>query len=815
MLHNRPEPDAVKATLGGGRVLAACFIAAVLALVAAGAGVYHSTLRLLAAADSTEQAQARMGQLSAVQDAVIDAETGSRGYVITGDPAFLEPYQRGNAAVKQELDALEALYRDNPARGTLLAQLRAQVNDRLAHVDATVLLRRDGDFAAAQALVAGGRGRTLTDSIRTLITAIVVDEQEALRLGQEAVVRATRSATRRIAGEGALAVVLLAGAFLALRRESHRRHAAANEVLALNQSLAIEVDQIREDLQASERRLHNALDGLLEGCAIIDFNCRYRYVNRAMAEHGRSTVDQMIGRTLMEVYPGFESTAVYATLQRTLTERSTQQVDLEFTFPDGASGWFRLHVEPVTEGAFVLSVEITERIHAQQSLESSEARHRALLSGLPDLVFLLDGQGVVVDFHAPNHTTLLAPPSELVGRPLTATLPPEQASEIGAALGRVTQTGHAETLSYDLEFPDGKRYFEATLVPTDGNRVTTVVRDITARHNLEDQLRQAQKMEAVGQLTGGIAHDFNNVLTIIGSNAELLALHASPGSEAPEELEEILRATRRGADMISRLLTFSRRSTRQRHAVDPAAVVAEMAGMLERLLPAFVRLEVGTLETGSTVRLDSGALEQVLANLCTNARDAMPDGGTIRIECEATWLDAGYHATHPWVKPGPFACISLSDTGSGMDEATRARVFEPFFTTKALGVGTGLGMAMVYGMMKDHDGMVHVYSEPGRGTVIKLYFPLATNIVPDQPKGQRDDARSVAGGGETLVLAEDDVSIRLATRRALESKGYRVLEAADGEQALALFRQHRHEIRLLVSDLVMPNLGGQQLAEAL
>ncbi|MCL4865085.1 MAG: response regulator, partial [Gemmatimonadales bacterium] len=514
------------------------------------------------------------------------------------------------------------------------------------------------------------------------------------------------------------------------------------------------------------------------------------------------------------VFPGFESTPLHATLQQTLVDRKVQQVDLEFTFPDGSTGWFQLHFEPVADGAFVLSVEITERVRAQRSLERSESRYRALLSGLPDLVFLLDSAGVVLDLHAPDGVRLPKPPAQLLGHPLIASLPPVPAAQVGAALRRVGQSRLPETVSYELPIAHGAQYLEATIVPTDDERLTMVVRDLTSRQNLEQQLRQAQKMEAVGQLTGGIAHDFNNVLTIIGANAEMLAASAPAGTEARLETDEILRATGRGAEMISRLLKFSRRGPLDRQSLDPAELVPDIVAMLEPLLPAYIQLEVGVLEP-TRVSLDPGALEQVLTNLCTNARDAMPKGGTIQLECATTWLDAGYRATHPWVKPGEYVCLSVSDTGDGMDEATRFRVFEPFFTTKPAGIGTGLGLSMVYGIMKDHDGMVHVYSEPGQGTVVKLYFPAVTDAAVEAAPVRSSDVQLVQGGGELLLLAEDDPAIRLATRRALEGKQYRVVEAADGEEALAVYQQHRGAIALIISDLVMPNLGGRQLVEAL
>ncbi len=344
-----------------------------------------------------------------------------------------------------------------------------------------------------------------------------------------------------------------------------------------------------------------------------------------------------------------------------------------------------------------------------------------------------------------------------------------------------------------------------------------ITSDFTTRKRAEDQLRQAQKMEAVGQLTGGIAHDFNNVLTVIIGNAEVMAGALPADAKLQEDLSELLAAAQRGATMIQRLLQFSRRGLLSMQPVLPGDVVSSLSDLLRRLLPETIQIKLADI-TGpaDTILADTGAVEQMLMNLCTNARDAMPEGGALRIECERTWLDEGYHATHPWVKPGDYVSIAVTDTGTGMDEHTKRKVFEPFFSTKPASKGTGLGMAMVYGLMKEHNGMVHVYSELGQGTTVKLYFPVAArDPTPFVATRAVIDPKQVRGGTETILLAEDEAAIRRTTVRALGRKGYSVLVAEDGEEALELYRQNRDRIALVISDLVMPKLGGRQLAEAL
>lgn len=257
--------------------------------------------------------------------------------------------------------------------------------------------------------------------------------------------------------------------------------------------------------------------------------------------------------------------------------------------------------------------------------------------------------------------------------------------------------------------------------------------------------------------------------------------------------------------MIKKLMSFSRRSMLEPRPLNLQQLIADLTGVLRRLLPEHIEIEVRTESPVEPISADAGAVEQILINLATNSRDAMTEGGTLSITTESTWLDAGYHATHPWCEPGPYVCIAVSDTGIGMTQETAQRIFEPFFTTKPAGLGTGLGMAMVYGLMKQHGGDVNVYSELSRGTTIKLYFPVTQVALQARPP--LSSGIEPRGGTETILIVEDEEAIRRATKRALESHGYRVLLAADGEEALDVLRRPETRIDLVVSDLVMPRLG--------
>ncbi|MGH7606673.1 MAG: ATP-binding protein, partial [Gemmatimonadales bacterium] len=328
--------------------------------------------------------------------------------------------------------------------------------------------------------------------------------------------------------------------------------------------------------------------------------------------------------------------------------------------------------------------------------------------------------------------------------------------------------------------------------------------DVGQRRGLDEQLRQSLKMDAIGQLTGGIAHDFNNLLTIILANAELLERSPDPAS-----LRDIVSAAMSGRLMVNQLLGFARRSSLQLEAVHLGQVVTDLAAVLRRVLPADIELLVLADEDLPEVSVDAHAVEQILLNLVNNARDAMPNGGVLRLETSCTWISEqqrqvlGPGAAHEYV------CLAVDDTGSGMDEATRQRAFEPFFTTKPVGKGTGLGLATVYGLVKQHGGWVEIDSAPEAGTRLRVYFPVAEDIPEERGAGESAAAR--AGGDETILVVEDQMQLRRATVYTLERAGYRVLTAADGIEALQLLRQHPEPIDLVFTDLVMARLGGRGL----
>jgi two-component system, cell cycle sensor histidine kinase and response regulator CckA len=387
----------------------------------------------------------------------------------------------------------------------------------------------------------------------------------------------------------------------------------------------------------------------------------------------------------------------------------------------------------------------------------------------------------------------------------TPAVPSAEELEPGVEPGRLRE--YSETLIRKLE--------QKTLELEQTNRA--LERDIAARvlseaalKRAEEQLRQAQKMEAVGRLAGGVAHDFNNLLSVIVGHAALVLEEMKPEDKFVPDLEAIRRAGERAADLTRQLLVFSRQQLLEPRVLRLGQVVSELAAMLPRLLGEDIELSVSTAGCVGKVHADASQIEQIVMNLAVNARDAMPQGGKLGIETADVELDASDAERHPSLAPGSYAVLTVADSGVGMDAATRERIFEPFFTTKEKGKGTGLGLATVFGIVKQSRGHVEVHSEPGAGTTFKVYFPCTDRAIEPAPASA---AVTVLRGSETILLVEDDEQVRALNAAVLRRSGYRVLDAKDGILALVASEKLADPIHLLLTDVIMPRMNGRELAE--
>ena len=441
---------------------------------------------------------------------------------------------------------------------------------------------------------------------------------------------------------------------------------------------------------------------------------------------------------------------------------------------------------------------------AKQLLQDKERKFQLLFEGHPQPMWVIDSTGhTILEANSAAEALYGHTREQFRGMSLEAVLVSEVSdTPLGSPRRHRTSTGRiidVEMAHHPIDF-DGQA---ADLV---------VLMDVTGRRQLEDRLRQAQKMEAVGMLAGGVAHDFNNLLTIISGYSQLILNALAPGDPNHYSAEQILKAGERAATLTQQLLAFSRPQVLQPRVLDLNKLVTSLSTLLRRLIGEDVDLQLDLRADLGRVSADAGQIEQVLMNLVVNARDAMPKGGTLTIETANVELDESYSGRHLAVKPGPYVQIAVSDNGGGMDEATQARLFEPFFTTKAVGRGTGLGLSTVFGIVKQSGGNLDVYSVPDRGTSVKVYLPRI-----DQPAAVEAEStrKRAASGSETVLLVEDDEMVRSLVREALVRTGYKVMDTSDPLEARRLSGSYRGTIHLLITDVVMPKVSGRELAEEL
>jgi PAS domain S-box-containing protein len=462
-----------------------------------------------------------------------------------------------------------------------------------------------------------------------------------------------------------------------------------------------------------------------------------------------------------------------------------------------------------TSHVMAVSRDVTDRKRAERELVESHKLLQAVVDGTSDAVYVKDLASRYLMVNGAGLRMIRRPAHEIIGRTPAEVLGEAAAKRIMERDRRVVQEGSVTyEESYDLGH--GVRTFVGTenvYRDSNGNVVgfVGIVRDVTELARLEEQFRHAQKLDAVGRLAGGVAHDFNNLLMVINTYSEMMSSALDDADPNREMLTEILKAGERAATLTRQLLAFSRKQVLQARVIDLNTVVRDLAKLLERLIGETIVLAVDLDPSLGLVRVDPGLFEQAVTNLIVNARDAMPRGGTITIETRNVEVDA--HDARG-ITPGSYVCVGVRDTGHGMDDATRARVFEPFFTTKEHGHGTGLGLAMAYGFVTQSNGHIDVDSAQGAGSLFTIFLPRV-NAATDRPRAADDDLPS---GTETVLLVEDEETVRHVTRMSLESLGYAVLEARDGRAAHAIASAHSGPIDLMLSDVVMPGMTGPEVA---
>jgi two-component system, cell cycle sensor histidine kinase and response regulator CckA len=478
---------------------------------------------------------------------------------------------------------------------------------------------------------------------------------------------------------------------------------------------------------------------------------------------------------------------------------------------------------PAVRRALQEARERKRRHEAEESLKESEARFRLLAENIDEVFWLTDTRKSEMLYINPTYEKIWGRTCESLyknpGDWLAAIHPDDRERIREAARTRQALGSYDET--YRIVRPDGSiRWIRDRACPIHEEsgevyRVVGTAEDITEKRSLEERYRQSQKMEAIGQLAGGVAHDFNNLLTVIRGNAELVLMgNEQLDAQYTEYLTQVVDAAQRAANLTRQLLAFSRKQMLQSQTLNLNSVVANLVKLLNRVIGEDIQLQCNYDTQQAHVLADPGMMEQVLMNLVVNARDAMPRGGKLIISSDLITFDEGAIRLHPEARPGAFACLAVSDTGMGIEPENLARIFEPFFTTKEPGKGTGLGLATVYGIVKQHLGWIEVASRPGAGTTFKIYLP-AVEPPKAQEAGKTAEARP-RGGSETVLLVEDEDSLRRLARRTLETFGYKVIEAASGPEAIKIWESEAEEIDLLLSDVVMPGgILGRELGRML
>jgi two-component system cell cycle sensor histidine kinase/response regulator CckA len=577
-------------------------------------------------------------------------------------------------------------------------------------------------------------------------------------------------------------------------------------------------------LRASERRFASIFDTSPLGIAIsraddaviIDAN------STACALIGRTRGD-LVGHSALELGFWIDAAERAQAVNRMLTDREACHLERAWRDALGRAKTIHLSMNPIDldgrRHLLVMLNDVTERDRAAATLRESEERYRLLVENSTDLIAEITREGIVA-YASPNYEALLhLLPAQLKGNSLFGAIHPDDRTRVVAQL----QSSDRRAVVYRFEDGAGREHWlessGRTFTASGGEeRIVVFSRDITekmtaeqSRRLLESQLRQAQKMEAIGTLAGGIAHDFNNILTGIVGNVQVAQFEIPAGSRASLCLNEALKAGMRARDLVAQILTFSRQREQPRAATQLGSIVREALRLLRASLPANIQFITQIEPNLPPILCDPSQIHQVLMNLGTNAAYAMRErGGILRVALRPVMIDDSVQSGHPRLRPGPGIRLTVSDTGCGMDAITRERLFEPFFTTKPVGEGTGLGLAVVHGIVENHDARITVESQPGQGTTFDLYFAAITETAADAPA--QPSRPPPPGHGERILLVDDEPAITTVGARMLEKLGYAVVSFSHPAQALVAFKQRPDAFQVLITDLTMPGMSGLELA---
>jgi PAS domain S-box-containing protein len=595
---------------------------------------------------------------------------------------------------------------------------------------------------------------------------------------------------------------------------------------------AIERKRAEEALRESEEKYRTILENIEDGYFEVDIAGNFTFFNDSLCRLLGYSRDEMMGMNNRQYTDEENAPKLYRAFNQVYrTGEPTKGFDWEVIRKDRAKRYVETSVSSIKNssgqpiGFRGIVRDITERKQIEETLRVSESRYRSLFDGVPIGLYRTTAAGEIID----ANPALV----EMLGY-----LDWESLSKVNAADTYIDpeeqkmwqplmeQEGIVRNFQKQLQHRDGTVIWveeNARAVCDAEGRVLFYegsFQDITERKRaeeemaaLQEQLRQSQKMESIGRLAGGIAHDFNNLLTIIKGYSQLSLIELKEGDPLKENIEEVKKAADRAADLIRQLLAFSRRQVMEMRVLDLNILLQNLDKMLRRVIGEDIELVTLLAEDLGRVKTDPGQIEQVILNLAVNARDAMPSGGKLTIETANVELDETYARRHVAVTPGRYVMLAVSDTGVGMTPEVRDRVFEPFFTTKEKGKGTGLGLSTVYGIVKQSEGNIWIYSEPGHGTTFKIYLPQVEELLEEVK--EKVVGEELPCGSETVLVVEDEEEVRKVAVRILRGQGYKVLEASNGADTLMICKEQKEPIHLILTDVVMPQMSGRQLVEQL
>jgi two-component system cell cycle sensor histidine kinase/response regulator CckA len=589
------------------------------------------------------------------------------------------------------------------------------------------------------------------------------------------------------------------------------------------------LSQVQWDLEESERRYREIFENAKDAIYVHDLNGRYTLVNPAAEELSGYSRDEILQLSVFDMASPEHVELICNSLKQKLTDHAPTTYEIEAIRKDGTRVPVEVSSRLIYRDGRPIGVQgsvrdISERRRAEEVVRASEQRFRDLVENANDIIFTCDMLGNITSLNRAGERVTGYTAEEALKMNFAQAVSPDDIAKVRHMLSRKRAADVATVYDLELITKSGGRAaveISSRAILKDGQAVGVqgIARDITDRQRMENdlrtsqaQLQQSQRLEAVGQLAGGVAHDFNNLLTAIIGYSDFALRKMRANNPIRRDIEEIKKAANRAATLTRQLLAFSRKQILKPEVLDLNLVVGDMHKMLERLIGEDIDLVTTLGSDTDPVKADRGQLEQIIMNLVVNARDAMPFGGSVTIETANVLFDEAYTSEHVPVKPGKYAMLAVSDTGLGMDANTQLHIFEPFFTTKELGKGTGLGLSTVYGIVKQSGGFIWVYSELNVGTTFKIYLPSLTELHFDQELTAIDTAETETG---TVLLVEDDPLVRNVALRALESAGYTVLESGNGHGALAMAHSCDDEIDLLITDVVMPLMGGRELAQEL